>query len=87
MTRNSQISYTQYVHEFTNERGETRYAVADQRNGQYTRPVTEQVYKDSGCSTEVCQNLNAFGGYIDRTKALRRARYLFSATAQMYRMI
>ena len=28
MSRNSKIDYTQYVHEFTNQAGEARYAVA-----------------------------------------------------------
>lgn len=79
MSRNKGIDYTQYVHEFVNENGETRYAVAEwnEQAGQYQRPLTRHDAELTGCSAEFCKNLNYFGGYIDRARALRRARYLF----------
>lgn len=79
MSRNKNADYTQYVHEFVNERGETRYAVAEwnQQAGQYQRPLTAKVAKLTGCFAEFCRNLNYFGGYVERKDALRRARYLF----------
>lgn len=81
MPRNRQVDYTQYVHKFENERGETRYAVArwDERAGQYIRPLTAQAARATGCFAEFCHNLNYFGGYVDRARALRRARYLFGS--------
>ena len=84
MSRNQSISYTQYVHEFTNERGETRYAVAewDEKSGEYTRPLTHQQAQATGCFAEFCHNLNYFGGYKTRKEALRRARYLFGQDSQ-----
>lgn len=79
MARNKNVDYTQYVHEFENERGETRYAVAEwnEQAGQYQRPLTAQAARATGCFAEFCRNLNYFGGYVDRQRALRRARYLF----------
>jgi len=78
MSRNKNINYAQYIHEFTDANGDTRYAVARAENGQYTRPVDSRTYKLTGCSQEFCHSLKTFGGYLTRREALRRARYLFS---------
>jgi len=76
MLRNN---YTQYIHEFVNKRGQTRYAVArwDAGRGQYIRPLDKTEYKLTGCSAEFARKPGGVQNYADRTKALRRARYLF----------
>jgi hypothetical protein len=76
MTR---VKYDQYVHEYKDQRGVTRYAVAewDQNRGQYTRPTSRRTYKLSGCYAEFSQSVSYFGGWLTRRQALREARYLF----------
>ena len=71
--------YDRYVHEFTNKRGETRYAVAEwnEEHNQYQRPTSARTYKLSGCSAEYSGDVSWFGGWLTRRQAFREARYLF----------
>lgn len=71
--------YDKYVHEFTDERGRTRYAVAewDAQNGQYICPLDNRTAKLTGCRAEFAKKPDGLGGYLSRREALRRARYLF----------
>ena len=71
--------FTKYVHEFTDDFGETRYAVAewDEFHGQWVAPLDHNTRKLTGCSAEFARTLKGLGGYKSRTRALRRARYLY----------
>lgn len=79
MSRNAEVDYTQYVHEFEDSAGTTRYAVAEwnEHAGQYQRPLDKRSRELTGCSSEYSKRLDYFGGYRKRQQALRRARYLF----------
>lgn len=79
MSRNPKQDYTQYVHEFTDKNGVTRYAVGEwnQEHAQYTCPLSSRDAKLTGCHTEFAKKPAGLGGYLTRAKALRRARYLF----------
>jgi hypothetical protein len=77
MSRNKDVDYTQYVHEFIDTFGATRYAVAKWENNQYICPLDAHQRKLSGCTSEFATNLQWLGGYLTRQQALRRARYLF----------
>lgn len=79
MSRNKHVDYTKYVHEYTDRKGVTRYAVAEwnQESGQYTCPLDMRTYKLTGCHSEFARTPAGIGGYTSRAKALRRARYLF----------
>jgi len=77
MSRNKNVNYSQYVHEFTDDYGIKRYAVARYENGQYICPFDKRLYKLTGCTHEFATNLQSLGGYSTRKQALRRARYLF----------
>ena len=79
MSRNKNVDYVQYVHEFVDERGDTRFMVAQKEDeGIYSRPLDKRGkqslplrdYKEWGGKYN-------FGGYLTRKQALRRARYLF----------
>jgi len=72
-------SYTQYVHEYYTDQG-TRFAVArwDQERGQYIRPFDATEAKITGCSAEFARKPGGVQNYSSKTKALRRARYLFA---------
>lgn len=74
------MDYSDYVHEFTNDDGEVRFAVAALVNGQYTRPIDVRMQKLTGCSQEYTRDIKQFGGYKERRQALRRARYLFGGS-------
>ncbi|MFA5153078.1 MAG: hypothetical protein WC554_10995 [Clostridia bacterium] len=76
MSRNKNVDYTQYIHEFVDERGVQRFAVAERVNGQYSCPVDIHTFKLTGCGREF-GSLKYLGGYLTRRQALRRARYLF----------
>jgi hypothetical protein len=76
MSRNKNVDYTQYIHEFVDERGVQRFAVAERVNGQYSCPVDIHTFKLTGCGREF-GSLNYLGGYLTRRQALRRACYLF----------
>ena len=80
MSRNPKVTYTQYVHEFEDKTGQTRYAVGEwsQARGQFSRPLDSRTQKLTGCSGEFTRSIAGFGGYKTRSQALRRARYLFS---------
>lgn len=86
MSRNSAIDYTQFVHEFVDGNGVTRYAVAEwnEEHSQWSRPLDAGSRKLTGCHTEVVgfHGLASLGGYKDRKQALRRARYLFGELNQ-----
>ena len=81
MSRNAQKNYSQYVHEFTDDNGKTRYAVGEwqEAQGQYWRPLSKQSQQLTGCTSEFTKRLQYWGGYLTRAQALRRARYLFGA--------
>jgi len=84
MSRNSQVDYTQYVHEYTDDDGKTRYAVGEwsMERGQFTAPLDARTRKLTGCSAEFSRTANGMGGYLKRSDALRRARYLFSNSSE-----
>ena len=86
MSRNSTVNYTQYVHEFTDDQGKTRFAVGqwDEKNGQYICPLDAGTAKRSGCSSEYTTTPKGLGGYLSKRQALRRARYLFRAQEDEY---
>ena len=71
--------FTKYVHEFTDDSGETRYAVAewDSFHSQYVAPLDARTRKLTGCSAEFAKTPKALGGYKTKRQALRRARYLY----------
>lgn len=71
--------YAQYVHEYTNDQGRTRYAVArwDEARGQYIRPFDSTEVKLTGCSAEFARKPSGVQSYATRKQALARARYLF----------
>ena len=76
-------NFTQFVHEYEDENGVTRYAVAakDEVHHQYWRPMTKAEKKANGDSSAVWVSgynaISYLGGYTDRRKALRQARQLF----------
>ena len=76
---NMKAKFTKYVHEFTDDFGETRYAVAewDEFHGQWVAPLDHNTRALTGCSAEYARTLNGLGGYKSRARALRRARYLY----------
>ena len=71
--------FTKYVHEFTDDFGETRYAVAewDSFHSQYVAPLDARTRKLTGCSAEFAKTPKALGGYKTKRQALRRALYLY----------
>jgi len=72
--------FTQYVHEYENAIGETRYAVGEwfQERGQYICPHGAHTAKLTGCSGSFAQTAAGLPDtYESRGRALRRARYLF----------
>jgi hypothetical protein len=77
--RSRQVDYTQYVHEFTTDDGQTRYAVArwDAERAQYVRPFDATEAKLTGCFAEFARKPSGVQNYASRRKALARARYLF----------
>ncbi len=79
MSRNKSVDYTQYVHEYEDSKGVTRWAVAwwDAENAQYRCPMDARERELTGCFAYIAKTPAGIGGYTDRKKALRRARYLF----------
>lgn len=79
MSRNNKVDYTKYVHEYEDSKGRKRYTVAewDQERGQYIAPLDKRTAELTGCFAEFARKPEGIGGYLDRQKALRRARYLF----------
>ena len=71
--------YTQYVHEYEDDKGRTRYAVArwDHIAGQYIRPFDKRECDLTGCSAEFAKRPNGMQSFVSRKRALARARYLF----------
>lgn len=71
--------YNQYIHKFTDEDGNTRYAVAqyNESTGQYICPTDHRTFQLTGCSAEYASTPAGIGGYLTKRQALRRARYLF----------
>jgi hypothetical protein len=76
MTRKN---YTQYVHEYIDDNLRKRYAVGqwDQERAQYTAPLDTTTARLTGCSARFARRPQGMETYSDRTRALRRARYLF----------
>lgn len=81
MSRNSAVDFTKYVHEFTDDDGKTRYAVGEwsDQNGQFTAPLDVRTCRLTGCYAEFSRTAKGMGGYLKRSVALRRARYLFGS--------
>jgi hypothetical protein len=79
MPRNKNVDYTKYIHEFTDDNGRTRYAVAewDEEKAQYIAPLSKTDRELTGCFAEFAKKPKGLGGYLDKKRALRRARYLF----------
>lgn len=73
------VDYTKYVHEFTDDQGRTRYAVAEyiEANGQYIRTFDKGERRLTGGSAEFARKPGGVQNYADRRRALRRARYLY----------
>ncbi len=71
--------YTQYVHDYEDDKGRTWYAVArwDQDKAQYIRPFDKREYDLTGCSAEFAKRPNSMQSFAGRKRALARARYLF----------
>jgi len=82
MSRNSAVDFTKYVHEFTDDKGKTRYAVGEwnAKNGQFIAPLDTRTRKLTGCFAQFSRTAKGLGGYLKRSDALRRARYLFGET-------
>jgi hypothetical protein len=80
MSRNAKVDYTQYVHEYVDDNGKTRYAVGQwvESAGQYQCPLDNRTAELTGCYAEFARTAKGLGGYLTRSKALRRARYLFA---------
>ena len=70
---------TQNVHEYTNDQGETRWAVGvwDQQAGQYQRPLDAEARKLTGCYAEFARKIEGMGAYKSKAAATRRARTLY----------
>ena len=71
--------YAQFVHEFTDEHGATRYAVGRwvPERSHYFRPFDATEARLTGCSGEYARRPSAMQNYATRKKALARARYLW----------
>lgn len=80
MTTNRQ-NFSKYVHEYTNDKGETMFAVGewDEFHAQWICPMDARERKLTGCYAYFAKNLTGLGGpgYRTRRQALRRARYLY----------
>lgn len=74
--------YGQFVHEWTDANGQTRYVVAQYRDGRYYAPQRPDVRRLTGCSTTfgpldyVAGDAHA---YRRRSDALKRARELYGS--------
>jgi len=80
------MDYTQFVHEYINEKGQQHYVVAqwNPNSGQYTRPLDRTERRLTGCSAEFGP-LSYHQSFPTRRQALRRARYLFSPDPEEHR--
>ena len=80
MSRNKNVDYTQYVHEFVDDYNVRRFAVASAiKEGcltRYTQPHDKRGQLAHATSF-VTYEIEHLGGYLTRKQALRRARYLF----------
>jgi len=72
--------YTQFLHEYVDDDGVARYAVArwDAKHGTYTRPLYAAERKANPGAFAIYGTLDYLGGYTTRAAALRAARRLFS---------
>jgi hypothetical protein len=78
MSKNYRVNYAQYVHEFVDAQGVTRFAVGVLNpDGSITRPAGKVVREMTGALTETFPALQAMGGWVRRTSAIRQANYLF----------
>lgn len=78
MTRNYRVDYTQYVHEFVDALGITRFAVGFLcEDGSIVRPAGKTVRELTGDKIESFPTLQAMGGWLRRSSALRQAQYIF----------
>ena len=82
MSRNKNVDYTKYIHEFIDEHGVQRFAVAewDESVQKYKFVADKTQQKMFGVNKfqwVTKSKLNWQSGYLRRRQALRRARYLF----------
>lgn len=81
----SKRDFTQYVHEYADSQGRTRFAVAvwHEEQGEYFRPLDAGERAANGGSVYgmFSRNIADMGAYISRVQALRRARWLFGERA------
>jgi hypothetical protein len=77
--------YDQFVHEWRDDQGRTRYAVAEYQDGSYRcrMDATERKLNGGSCFAYLCSTASGLGGYLTRRQALRRARYLYPEVAIM----
>ncbi len=76
--------YGQYVHEWADANGETRWVVAQYREGRYYAPQRTDVRRLTGCATTFGPLDYVVGdayAYKRRSDALKRARQLFDMEA------
>jgi len=76
------MDYSEFVHEYTDRDGKTRYVVAQHINGQYIAPMNERGDRLTGASYLVGRRAADVAGsitytYARRRDAIRRARYLY----------
>lgn len=73
-------AYEQYVHKFTNNCGESNFAVChwDEFHGQWQAPLDAETRRLTGCHTEFARTLVGIGGYKTKRQALARAKKLYA---------
>lgn len=79
MSRNKNVDYTQYIHPFVDENGVQRFAVAefDEITRGFNFYFSKKDSKLIGVPYRHYMHVDAYGGYLTRKQALRRAMYLF----------
>ena len=85
MSRNKNADFTKYVHEYVDANGKTRYVPCEflEADGRYFCPMDRTERKRTGCTGYFAKKPQGISnGYASKTKALRRARYLFGAMTQ-----
>lgn len=71
--------YNSYIHEYTDKQGRKRFAVAewDERNRRFVVRLDRRDAEIIGYTVFFADRVEDVGGYLDRRKALRRARYVY----------
>ena len=75
----SKYDYNDYIHAFTNDNGEVRFAVCvwDEKSGEYYLPMNDEERRLTGCSAYFAKTLEGIGGYKTRVKARYEAKKRF----------